>query len=83
MSLYENDSVEDASVKKLGFICAQLIAHSTSGEHQGKKYVVSLISEAANLFLRSRNAYRAFRSILILPHEKTVRSFFGKFGTAR
>ena len=40
MSLYENDSVEVSSVKKLEFICAQLIAHSTSGEHQGKKYDV-------------------------------------------
>ena len=35
-----------------------------------------LLSEAANLYLRSRNAYRALRLILILSHEKTFRTFF-------
>ena len=81
-SLYESDEIDEASVKKLEFIRSQLIAHGTSGQHQGKKYDVYLISEAANLFLRSRNAYHALRSILILPNDKTVRSFFGQFGTA-
>ena len=78
----QDDSINDASAKKLEFICAQLKAHTTTRQHQGKKYDVYIISEAVNLFLRSRNAYRALRAILILPCKNTVRSFFGKFGTA-
>ena len=78
----QDDTLNDASTKKLEFICSQLKAHTTTRQHQGKKYDVYLISEAVNLFLRSRNAYRALRTILILPCENTVRSFFGKFGTA-
>ena len=74
--------MNDAPAKKLEFICAQLKAHTTTRQHQGKNYDVYFISEAANLFLRSRNAYRALRVILILPCKNTVRSFFGKFGTA-
>ena len=66
--------------KKIEFICNQLIAHSQG--QQGKKYDVHIISEAANLFLRSRNGYNSLRSLLILPHEKTLRSFFGKFSSA-
>ena len=41
-----------------------------------------MISEAAIFYLRSRNAYRLLRSILILPNEKTLRAFFGKFASA-
>lgn len=77
-----DDSLNEISAKKLNFICAQLKAHTFTRQHQGKKYDVYLIYEAINLFLRSRNAYRALRTILILPCENTVRSFFGKFGIA-
>ena len=78
----QDESMNDASAKRLEFICAQLTAHTTNKQHQGKKYDIYLISEAVNLFLRSRNAYRALRNILILPCENTIRSFFGTFGTA-
>lgn len=73
---------DDVIRHKLNFICAQLSAHALPGQHQGKSYDAYLISESVNLYLRSRNAYRALRSILVLPHEKTLRSFFGKFGSA-
>ena len=48
----------------------------------GNINVRNMISETVNLFLRSRNAYRALRNDLILPCENTVRSFFRNFGTA-
>ena len=32
--------------------------------------------------MRSRNAYNALREYLILPCAKTLKSFFGKLGTA-
>ena len=81
MSLCDK-AIDDDDTRKTEFICTQLSIHSLPGQHQGKQYSPFLLSEAANLYLRSRNAYRALRLILILPHEKTLHSFFGKFGSA-
>ena len=80
LSLCETIETNDELNKKIIFICHQLLVSSYPGEHQGKQYDVYLISEACNLYLRSRNAYRALRTILILPNERTLRDFFGKFG---
>ena len=82
LSLCETIETSDELNKKIIFICHQLLVSSYPGEHQGKQYDVYLISEACNLYLRSRNAYRALRTILILPNERTLRDFFGKFGSA-
>ena len=51
-------------------------------DHRGKKYDPYVMSDAINLFLRSRNAYKALRSLLVLPCVKTIHSFFSKFGSA-
>ena len=69
----------DETFKKIVFICNRLMVQSLPGQHQGKQYDAYLISEAANLYLRSRNAYRALRSILILPNEKTLRASLENF----
>ena len=81
-TLCEENFTNDATTKKITFICNQLKVCAKPGKHQGKQYESYLISEAANLYLRNRNSYRALRTILTLPNEKTLRSFFGKFGTA-
>ena len=66
-SLRDKAIDDDDTRKKLEFICTRLSTHSLPGQHQGKQYSPFLLSEAANLYLRSRNAYRALRLILILP----------------
>ena len=81
LSLCDTAIDDEDTRKKLEYICTQLSTHSLP-EHQGKQYSPFLLSEAADLYLQSRNAYRALRLILILPHEKTLRSFFGKFDSA-
>ena len=67
--------------QSIEFVCTQLIGLSANGVH-GNIYDAHAISQALNLFLRSIGAYKALRQILILSHEKTLRSFFGKFGSA-
>lgn len=52
-----NLDTSDSTRKKIEFLCNQLTAHSFPGQHQGKKYDPYVISDAINLFLRSRNAY--------------------------
>ena len=59
LSLCEKTETSDETNKKITFICNQLLVNSYPGQHQGKQYDAYLISEAANLYLRSRNAYRA------------------------
>ena len=36
--------------------------------------------DAINLYLRSRNSYRALRELLVLPCSNVVRDYFGKYG---
>ena len=75
------DNTSHSMNKRIEFLSNQLIAHSSYG-HMGKKYDPYMISDSVNLYLRSRNAYKALRSLLILPSDKTIRSFWGKFGSA-
>ena len=82
LSLCEKTDKTNETNKKILFICNQLMVQSLPGQHRGKQYDAYLISEAVNLCLRSRNAYRALRTILVLPHERTLRRFFGKFASA-
>ena len=67
--------------KRIAFLSNQLIAHSSYG-HSGKQYDPYMISDSVNLYLRNRSAYKALRSLLVLPSDKTIRSFLGKFGSA-
>ena len=38
------------------------------------------MTESINLYLRSRNSYRAFREILVLPCRNAICDYFGKQG---
>ena len=40
------------------------------------------MAEAINLYLRSRNSFRALRELLILPSHNTICDYFGKIGIA-
>ena len=57
-----------------------MILTDTNGETD-RRYTLENITEAPNIFLRSRSAYKALREILVLPSEKHLKSFFGKLGT--
>ena len=52
------------------------------GKTKGHKFSAFAVRSSLDLFLRSRNACRAMREYLILPCEKTLRSYFGKLGSA-
>ena len=39
------------------------------------------LKEPINLYLRSRNAYSAARDLLLLPHGKTIKRYFGQLGS--
>ena len=82
LALCEKTLTTEETSRKIKFIVTQLMIQALPGQHQGIKYDAYLISEAVNLYLRSRNAYRALKIILVLPHEKTLRRFFGKFASA-
>ena len=67
--------------KKKIFICNQMILHGK--ESGGHRYDRTSIRDALEIFSRSRNAYRALlRDYLILPCDKTLKSCFGKLGSA-
>lgn len=40
------------------------------------------MAEAINLYLKSRNSFRALRELLVLPCSKTICDYFGKSGIA-
>ena len=61
--------------KQIRFISNQMILTDTRGE-TGRRYTLENITEALNIFLRSRSAYKALREILVLPSEKHLKSFF-------
>ena len=64
------------------YICNELLVSSYPDQHQGKQYDSYLISEATNLYLRTRNAYRVLQTISILSNKSTFRKFFWKFRSA-
>ena len=47
-----------------------------------KRYSQDDMSDAINLYLHSRNSYRALREILVLPRSNTICNYFGKHGPA-
>ena len=53
---------------------------NTSEKH-GNRYSSYTMKESINIFLRSRNSYRAIRELVVLRHEKTIKSYFGKLGS--
>ena len=70
---------DDEIKKKLDFLCTQMVLHAN--DTGGHRYDVSTVRNALEIFLRSRNAYKALREYLILLCDKTLRSYFGKLGS--
>ena len=60
--------------QKVIFTGKQLLAFDSN------RYSHEDMLEAINLYLRSRNSYRALRAIIILPCPNTVQHYFGKYG---
>ena len=63
----DSEDIAEGKKKKLNFLCSQMCLHGY---------------DALEIFLRSRNVYKALREYLILPCGKTLKSYFGKLGTA-
>ena len=74
------DTNDSAKEKQIRLISNPMILTDTKGG-SGHRYTHENITEALNIFLRSRCAYNALRVILILTSEKHLKSFFGKLGT--
>ena len=79
-----NDLIRDSEIEgkqktQLEFLCEQLNMHCYKTE--GRRYNTDTIHKAIELYIKSRNSYRYLRDTLILPHEDTIKSYFGKIGT--
>ena len=56
-----------------------MILHATKcGDH---RFDASSVRNSLEIFLRSRNAYKALREYLILPCDRTLKSYFGNLGS--
>ena len=65
--------------KKLEFLFDQMILHAT--KCGGHRFDASSVRNSLEIFLRSRNAYKALREYLILPCDRTLKSYFEKLGS--
>ena len=70
----EIDSEEDR--RQISFIGKQLLLFNRH------RYTSQHMAEAINLYLRSRNSYRALRELLVLACRNTICDYFGKNGLA-
>ena len=77
-STIESAGFDDATKKRLTFLCEQI--ELTTKDPCGRRYKPDTMKEAINLYLRSRNCYNALRETLALPGRKTINSYFGKLG---
>ena len=77
--LVNNTNFDNKEKKKIAFSCNQMILHGK--ESGSRKYNANDIHDALEIFLHSRNAYRALQDYLILPCDKTLKSCFGKLGS--
>ena len=68
LSINELDWEDETKKKSIEFLCDQLFLHGTNRA----RYSDDAVRNAMNLFLRSRNAYKASRQLLILPSDKNV-----------
>ena len=60
-------------------LCKQMIALGT--KHRGNRIEEDHIRDALNIFFRNRNYYNPLRKYLVLPSDRTLRTYFGKLGT--
>ena len=74
-----NDTNAEQNLK-IRFLCDQM--ELSTFEKHGARYPSHTMRESINLYLRSRNAYDALRYLLVLPHERTIKNYFGKLGSA-
>ena len=63
--------------QRIKFLCDQLEMNSNDRQ----TYSSDTMREAISIFLRGRGTYEAVRDLLIFPHKKTIKRFFGKLGT--
>ena len=73
------DEVAAGKSRKIKFLCEQMKLNTF--EKHGERYANHTTREAINLYQRSRNAYNAARDLLVLPHGKTIKKYFGKLGS--
>ena len=78
--VYNFGEIDETKKKKLDFLCNQMILHAVNTG--GHRFEVSTFRDALEIFLRSRNAYKALRQYVILPCDKTLKSYFGKLSSA-
>ena len=76
----DSEDIDEGKKKKLNFLCSQMCLHGY--EVRGHRFNVTVVRDALEIFLRSISAYKALREYLILPCGKTLKSYFGKLGTA-
>ena len=70
----EDDDCDGGERRKATFIGKQImLLHKRS-------YSKDDMLDAINIYLRSRNSYRALRDMLTLPCPNTIRDYFGKYG---
>ena len=66
--------------RQLSFIGKQLLA--LESKPHGRRYSAEGMMEAIDLYLQSRNTYRALRELLALPTRNNIYKYFGKLGLA-
>ena len=79
--LVVSNEEEDAQKRRqLVFLGKQVLSLYT--RPHGRRYSPECMTEAINLYLRSRNSYRALSELLVLPTRNTIFDYFGKLGQA-
>ena len=71
------DTVSDEYQKRRILFLARQLELCVYSEN-GRRYLPSDFKSAIELFIRSRNCYKALKDFLVLPHPKTIKSLFGK-----
>ena len=74
---FSDDDFDTKNIKQISFLYNQLICHG----NKGQRYSQENINIALEIYLRSSNCYRSLRELLILPHPRTLKRYFGKLGT--
>ena len=78
--LVEQSDLEDSFRTKIRFLCTQMVL--SEFKSQGHRYDASSIRDFIEIFLCSRSAYKKLRKYLQLPSNNTLKSYFGKLGSA-
>ena len=73
MLLNDNSDIDSDQMKRLKFLCNQLIAQ---GHKKHCEQNAPILQDAIDLFLRSRSAYKAMCKVLMLPSLRTISRFF-------